>query len=169
MDLKTYCRRHNVVPYHNFIADLKSKSIIFIGEVNHFSTIQKNNEEMILTTLAANERIDIATENISDSTYRSKREMFSRFSSSGLHYLPSENRQMLKQLEPILRGQKKLIVVVGSMHLNGPFSIDALVKRVHPEKSSVAVFLDDNITPWDIYKKHTPAGRDYIVAGNILI
>ncbi|MEK6809138.1 MAG: hypothetical protein AABY40_00530 [Nanoarchaeota archaeon] len=169
MDLKTYCRRHNVVPYHDFIADLQSKSIIFIGEVNHFSPSQENNEKIILTALAGKESMGIATEDISDPVYRSKREMLSRFSSSDLHYLPSENRPMLAQLEPMLRGQQKLIVVVGAMHLNGPFSIDALVKRIHPEKSSVAVFLDDNITPQDIYKKNTLARKDYIVAGNILI
>src|SRR3989344_465627 len=167
MDLQTYCRRHNVVPYLDFIADLQSKSIVFIGEVDHFSPRQENNEEIILAALAVKEIMDIATENISDGAYRSKREMLSRFSSSDLCYLPSENRQMLTQLEPMLRGQQKLIVIVGSMHLTGPFSIDALVKRHHPEKSSVTISLDDQITPSAIYKKQTPTAKDYVVAGNL--
>lgn len=168
MDIQIYCRPHNRVPYQDFIADLKSKNIVFMGEADHSSSRQENNEEIILAAMAAKESMAIATEDIFDPAYRSKREMLSGLSSSDLRYLPSENRLMLQQLDPLLRGQQKLIVIVGSLHLSGPFSIDALLRRVHPEKSSVTVFLDDDITPEGIYKKQTIAAKDYIVAGNIL-
>lgn len=166
MDNRVYCRQHNLVPYDEFIADLWRQEFIFIGEEDHFSQKHVRNEGIILADLARAGSLRIATEDISDPAYRLKRRMLQRFNSSHLSYLPSDNRQMAEQLTQ-MNGKERNIAIVGSLHLAGPFSVDALVRRICPHRRSMAVFLEDQITPNGVYRKQTPGAKEYVVAGNL--
>ena len=166
MDLRAYCRSNNLVSFDDFLKDLQTKDLIFIGE-DHFDKTHQENEQIILNHLHG-KLYHLVTEELPSKRYESKKAMFSRFDLLSFSQLPSEEKVITRSILELVNKESPLIAILGNNHLRGIGSVDKLVK-LYNEDLDYAVIHQNTIGQIreGIYRKQTLDNINHILVGRL--